>query len=223
MKLLVYAQHNDGIQLTSSGNLYRRCVEWAAEEFQWPGYEPEVLYAINKVLNEADFPPLFSLHDTFMNGRLLCHSKGRAVLTKAGAKLIGHHGELQVSLFNRAFFDSDPYGYDARVIDWGLWDIRQILGVVSNRLGSWTTLAEFTEGCVPVEIFPTIGTLGAKYNANLFVTLHAVRPLTWLGLIETPTEQDSATMMEERLLRKTALFDNFVRLVTPQVSSASVH
>jgi hypothetical protein len=223
MKLLEYARQNDGIRLTSSGNLYRRCVEWAAEEFQWPGYEPKVLYSVNKVLNEADFPPLFSLHDTFMNGRLLRHLKGRAVLTKAGAKLVGQHGKLQVMLFNRVFFDSDPYGYDPRVIDLGLWDIRHILGVVGNRLSGWTSLSDFTKWCVPVEIFPTTGTLGAQYNACLYVALHAIRPLTWLGLVEAFPGEGNAIAMEKRLLRKTDLFDNFVRLVTPQISSRSVH
>ena len=83
MKLLTYAHELGGIPLTQSmANFNRRCVEWAAEEFRWPGYEPDDLYAVNKVLNEPDFPPLFG------NTRLIRHFKGKAVLTKAGRAVL---------------------------------------------------------------------------------------------------------------------------------------
>lgn len=52
----VHTEQHGGIQITKLGNFYKKCVEWAAEEFQWPGYEPAELYAVNKVLNEPDFP-----------------------------------------------------------------------------------------------------------------------------------------------------------------------
>lgn len=224
MKLLGYAQDIGGIPLTQSmANFNRRCVEWAAEEFRWPGYEPADLYAVSKVLNEPDFPPLLGLHSMFLNARVLRHYKGKAVLTKAGKSIHGDHGKLQALLFDRAFFDSDPYGGDPRVIEAGLWDIRHILSVVGNRLGDWVSLADFTEWSVPVEIFPTTGPLGAKHNATLYVALNAVRPLSWLGLIEVVNGQGGTRDLGGRHLRKTPLFDKFVRLATLQTGTASVH
>ncbi len=83
MKVLQYLANNGGVQLTKSGNFYRKFVEWAAEDFQWPGYEPEELYRLNKVLNEPDFLPLFMMHGVLMNARLIRHYKGRAFITKA--------------------------------------------------------------------------------------------------------------------------------------------
>jgi hypothetical protein len=44
MKLLQPAGEAEGIELTKSGFFNRKCVVWAAEEFQWPEYEPEQLY-----------------------------------------------------------------------------------------------------------------------------------------------------------------------------------
>lgn len=61
MKLMHYAQQHGGIQLAKMGNFYRKFVEWAALEFNWPGHEPKELNAVNKVLNEPDFLPLFDM------------------------------------------------------------------------------------------------------------------------------------------------------------------
>lgn len=84
VKLLRYANENKGIQLTKSKTLFRRCVTWAAEEFQWPGYESEELYRVNKVLNEQDFPSIEIMHDLLIAAKLMRHFKGKAVLTNAG-------------------------------------------------------------------------------------------------------------------------------------------
>lgn len=224
MKLLEYADRRGGIPLTKAmGNFDRHCVEWAANEFQWPGYEPTELYAVNKVLNEPDFPPLFGLHSMLMNARLMRHLKGRAVLTKAGTKILGLGGELQAKLFDRAFFDSDPWGDDLRVVEGGLWDITHIINVALSRLHDWVSLDVFTALCVPVDVFPTTGPLGAKHNAALYVSLHAVRPLKWLGLVEEYAHVDQRLALGERKLRKTSLFDRSVRITIPVVGSASLH
>ena len=224
IKLLTYANDLGGIPLTQSmANFNRRCVEWAAEEFYWPGYKPADLYAMNKVLNEPDFPPLFGLHSIFLNARLIRHFKGKAVLTKAGKALLGQHGKLQAKLFDQAFFDSDPYGSDPRVIEAGLWNIEHILSVVSNRLGNWLSLEDFTGLSVPVDIFPTTGPLGANHNAMLYVALNAVRPLSWLGLVEVVEGQGGKGDLAGRHLRKTPLFEKFIRLASFQVGSASLH
>jgi hypothetical protein len=53
MKLLRYAEQNGGIPLTQSmGAFHRKCVEWASREFQWPGYEPEILDAVEEPAND---------------------------------------------------------------------------------------------------------------------------------------------------------------------------
>jgi hypothetical protein len=55
MKLFRYVEQNGVVPLTQSlGAFHRKCVETAAHEFQWPGYEPETLFSVNKVLNEPD-------------------------------------------------------------------------------------------------------------------------------------------------------------------------
>ncbi|WP_157784516.1 hypothetical protein [Sinorhizobium fredii] len=213
MKLLRYAEQHGGIQITKLGNFYRKCVEWSAEEFQWPGYEPAELYAVNKVLNEPDFPPLFLIHEILLNARLIRHYKGRAKLTKAGSGMIGQYGDLQVALTE--YMLRSPIGDDPQANSL-FWNLEHILRVIGSRLTDWTTVGELSELAIPTELFPPRGSLSGRFEACLFVAHEIVRPLSWLGLLEDGNlKQRPHVRLEERLVRKTALFDRFVRLIVP--------
>lgn len=213
MKLLRYAEQHGGIQLTKLGNFYRKCVEWAAEEFQWPGYEPTELYAVNKVLNEPDFPPLFLMHEILQNTRLIRHYKGQAKLTKAGSALIGRYGDLQVALTE--YMLHSPIG-DEPQANALFWNLEHFMCVIGDQLGDWTTVAEFAERIIPVELFPSRGSISSRFEACLFVAHDIVRPMSWLGLIDDGRhKQRPQIRLEERLIRKTSLFDSYVRLIVP--------
>lgn len=88
--------------------------------------------------------------------------------------------------------------------------------VIGSSLGDWLTVAEFSELAIPTEPFPTRGSLGGRFEACLFVAHEIVRPLSWLGLVDDGNpKQKPHVRLEERLIRKTALFDRFVRLIVP--------
>lgn len=213
MKLLRYAEQNGGIQITKLGNFYRKCVEWSAEEFQWPGYEPAELYAVNKVLNEPDFPPLFLTHEILLNTRLIRHYKGQAKLTKAGSAMIGRYADLQVTLTE--YMLRSPIG-DNPQANALFWNLEHFMRVIGNRLGDWTTVADFSELIIPMDLFPSRGSISGRFEACLFVANEIVRPLSWLGLVDDGClKQKPHVRIEERLIRKTALFNRFVRLIVP--------
>lgn len=86
------------IGLTPNYAMKRYFVTWAAEAFDWPGYRPEDLYAVNKVLNEHDFPPLYALHDLLLAGKLVRRRKGFLHITKFGKDLLAHPGSLWLAL-----------------------------------------------------------------------------------------------------------------------------
>lgn len=214
MKLLRYAKEEGGIPLTKTNrNFHRRCVEWAAEDFQWPGHTPADLYAVNKVLNEPDMQPLWVLHGLFLDTRLMRHFKGKAVLTKAGTSMLGNFAELQALLTEHMLVTPimDRVPREAMRI---FWDIGHMLSVVSNRLDDWVTLGEMTPWLVPVDLFHTRGALTPLFSACLYTSTDFVRPLKWLGLLEEHPEDRPATALEKRRYRKTRLFGQALRVLT---------
>ena len=58
-KTSAWIGEHGGIPLTPSKAFKRIFVHWAAAEFDWPGHTEADLFAVNKVLNEPDFAPLW--------------------------------------------------------------------------------------------------------------------------------------------------------------------
>ncbi|MND75391.1 hypothetical protein D3C80_670060 [compost metagenome] len=224
MRLLRYAEQSGGIPLTQSlAAFHRKCVEWAAHEFRWPGFEPEVLYSVNKVLNEPDFPPLSILHEALQDLRLIRHYKGKAILTKAGRSVIGDHGALQASLTEWILAAplQDSLSPEAAAL---FWDLRHMLGVVSNRMGDWVTLGTFTEWALPVELFPGRGPFGPRHEASFFISYNFIRPLTWLGLLENSPHNTAGTAVTDRRFRKTEIFDKAIKnMLANDIREIGVH
>ncbi len=211
MSVLDHIDDTGGIPLTKAmGNFHRKFVEQAAEDFEWPGYKPEDLYAVNKVLNEPDFQPLFVMHEVLLRTRLIRHYKGKAVLTKAGKAIRGQYGELQAICMD--YLMASPFGADEET-NLLFWDIEHFLGVIDNRLGDWVKVEELAQWLVPVDLFKAPHWSTPDNEAALFVALHVVRPLAWLGLVDDGAEMNSrAGLFRERLIKKTPLFDSFVRM-----------
>ena len=93
-KIFAYVDEHGAIPLTPQKAFKRSFVNWAAKEFDWPGYSEADLFAINKVLNEIDFPPLADIHDILIALKIGRHYNGSFKLTKAGQTLVGHPGRL---------------------------------------------------------------------------------------------------------------------------------
>lgn len=79
---LNYAGGEGGIGLTATGAMNRKFVDWAARNFDWPDYTCEDLYSVNKVLNEADMPPLWVVRDMLSHLKLLRRKKDVLLATK---------------------------------------------------------------------------------------------------------------------------------------------
>jgi hypothetical protein len=75
-KMFAYIDEYGAIPLTPQKAFKRAFVNWAAEHFDWPGYSQADLFAINKVLNEIDFPPLMDIHDMMIALKIGRHYKG---------------------------------------------------------------------------------------------------------------------------------------------------
>lgn len=218
---LAYMRDNGGIQLTKSGAFKRKFVVWAVDAFQWPGYTPEELYRINKVLNEDDVTPISYLHVLLLSARLIRHAKGKAVLTKAGAAVLGNYGRLHARMFETFFTRFDFAALERWPIELADADTMHSLGVVRNRLNDWVAYPEFTGWCLPVlALEPQRGM--AEEDAMFYLATRFVRPLHWLGLIEVDEPRRYPPISEVQL-RKTPLFDRFLRIEMIQQNEGRVH
>jgi len=222
MKVLTHIRDNDGITLTKSGAFYRKFVEWAAEEFRWPGYEAEELYQLNKVLNEPDFLPLAIMHELLIGARLIRRYKGKARLSQIGRRYVGDHGPLQAELFDNFFLAFDHWRYERFPIEHDDADVAHCLGVVGNRLDDWVPLTEIAGWCLPLDLIASYRFSPVK-DASFYLFGRLIRPLLWLGMIEQHPAESRRIMIEDRRYRKTPLFDRFLSFKTPSDGGWTIH
>ena len=201
-----WIDEHGGIPLTPSKTFKRVFVHWAAAAFDWPGHTEADLYAVNKVLNEWDFPPLMLLHDLMIAMKLGRHYKGQFRLTKAGQALVGHPGRIFASVVPFFLLRVDHAGAtrfdDAPIL--GNWDI--FLNVLNVETEDGATGADLRR------VF--YGEPEAGFDnmmSGLYVQV--LRPLCWAGLLE---KQDGASRYryEDALFVKTPLWRSALVLGT---------
>ncbi|MEH6786865.1 MAG: hypothetical protein V7673_06025 [Paracoccus sp. (in: a-proteobacteria)] len=205
-----------GIPLTPSKAFKRVFVHWAAAAFDWPGHTEADLYAVNKVLNEWDFPPLMLLHDLMIAMKLARHYKGQFRLTKAGQALVGHPGRIFNTVVMFFLFRVD-HAASSRFDDepvLGNWDI--FLNVLNVETEDGATGADLRR------VF--YGEPEAGFDAMMSgLYVQVLRPLCWAGLLE---KQDGASRYrsEDALFVKTPLWRSALRLDTDaEVAPATRH
>jgi len=214
-KTFAYIDEHGPIGLPPSKALKRVFVQWAAAEFDWPGYSEDDLYAVNKVLNEIDFHPLMELHDLLIALKIGRHFKGHFRLTKSGQSLAGHPGRLFDILTPFFLFELD-HVWSPRAEDQllGNWDIFMNVLNVETENGA-------TGGDIRRALYGERDS-GFGFDqvlSNLYISV--LRPLCWAGLLYE--NQVSGLLRTERsLFTKTPLWraalsldtDNMVRPAT---------
>jgi len=208
MKLMVYAHENGGISLTKSGAFNRKFVHWAAVDFDWKDYTADQLYQVNKVLNEDDFLPLMVMHDLLSMSKIGRHYKGKFVLTPKGRILIWNHGQLQQSLFQTLLYDYNLGNLD-RIPDDNHPDWEIYMGVIDQEVQDWVTIGHMLGVFYGMDIEGKDFS-SSEFRAAMWFSLRVVRPLVWLGLLESET-RDFRSEIYETKIRKTPLWSKWLR------------
>ena len=203
-----YIEANGPIGLTPSEALKRYFVRWAVEAFVWPNYMAEDLYVVNKVLNEADFPPLVVLHDVLRAAKLVRHYKGAMQLTPSAQKLKARPAELWRVLARTllCMIDHSQYTRNGDTLV-GNWDI--FLNVINVEAQNGVTegwLCSVLFGVREEDIWR------ADYRLAAAFYIHVLRPLSWVGLlVETKIGQG---LSSRELFTKTPLWPAALALET---------
>ena len=186
MLMLRHLVDTGPIGLTPNRALKRYFVTWAAESFNWPGYSTDDLYALNKVLNEHDFPPLVVLHDLLLAAKLARHRKGFLHITKFRKDLLTQPGSLWIALAQQLLLSA---GHDDMLdVEWV-----SVLNAVNVEAHTGMTDKQF---CARL-----MGADEEDYHLKSLIYVHVLRPLCWLGLL-----QETRHNRSERFFTKTALW-----------------
>jgi hypothetical protein len=204
-KTFAYIKANGGIGLTPSKAFKRTFVHWAATEFEWPGFSDTDLFAVNKVLNEIDFPPLMDLHDVMIALKIARHFKGQFKLTKAGESLDGHPGRLFGIIIPFYLFEVDHLRFSRRVEKpLGNWDIFFNVLHVEAEGG-------VTGGDIRRVLYgePDVDEPFDYLLSDLY--LQVLRPLCWTGLLQEE-RKGRLRRTEQSVFMKTPLWRAALRL-----------
>jgi hypothetical protein len=173
-----YADAHGAIGLTQSGAMNRKFVHWAADRFDWPGHSRDELFAMNKVLNEIDMPPLWPVHDLLLHLKLMRRYKGTLRLTKRGRALMERPGalfDLAAPLYLYRYVHDDRAQERGGVL--GNW--RVFLNVIN---------IEARTGCTTAHLMKALygwaedDRYAPEYQEIRFSLKSCViRPLCWLG------------------------------------------
>lgn len=208
-----------GVKLTATGNFSRRFVERMVQEFRWPGYQPEEVWRLNKVLNELDFTPLHFLHALIDVAGLGRKYKGTFRLTRSGRSLLAPEaaGEL-----NAVLFDAACHRYNLAYLDrFDATDSFQpqlgltlfMIGKVAESPRSPQQL--LAAGTLPIDPprsdFP--------FRPESLFRYRVLRYLEWFGLLKKIPVAANDEWIERDLYRKTPLFDRFLSFGVEAVMS----
>jgi len=203
---------NGGVKLTSTGAFNRKFVARMVEDFRWPGYEPEKVWRFNRVLNEADFPPLNYLHAILDVAGLARKYKGTLRATKKGRSLQRPEaaGKLNAVLFEATF-----RRYNLRYLQRWVFkneddfqpQIAVILYLIRAFPAAPRTAAELCRATtLPIE--PSSD--HPFYKPENAFAWQVLTYLEWFGLIERSARAANDEWSDPPLFAKTPLFDRFL-------------
>ena len=211
--LLRAAAAGPGLKLTAAGNLSRGVVAEMCERFDWPGFDKEAAFQLNKVINESDFLPLHFVRYIATAGKLLRRYNGNFRLTPGGQWMLDASNlrAVQAVLFHVALWRLD-LGYFAMDMHdgWPQGDAGVVLWCLSVAANDWQSRERLTRLCT-IPVNSVLNTKWSWDSGAYMMEAKILRPLWWFGLLEHREEKPDPDRYDVRhFYRKTTLFDRFM-------------
>jgi len=222
--LLREAALKPGLKLTATGNLSRETVGRMLDTFTWPGFTKADAFALNKVVNEPDFPALFFLRNVAQALKLLRPYRGYLKITPAGRSVLEEPGAVQALLFRATFWQLDLSAFFGRGLhgSWPQCDVGVVLWSLSLTARDWQSPERLARLCT----VPHDGVLTTQWDsASMATEATILRPLWWFGLLEHRAEDIPGSRHGRRYFyRKTPLFDRLLSFdVTIEANTDARH
>lgn len=208
--VLEHMAADTGIKLTNTGNFSRKFVEQMVQEFRWPGFESEVIWRLNKVLNEPDYAPLDFLHAVIDLAGLGRKYKGTFRLNRLGRSLLPPEvaGELNAVLFeatcnryNLAYLDGRPIKEN----------FQPQIGLTLFLMSKLADTPKSPDELLAITTLP----IDPPQSDHPFLPaaifrVRVLRYLEWFGLLEKVRLAANDQIGQQHLYQKTPLFDRFL-------------
>lgn len=218
-----------GIKATASGNLNRRFVATVIDPADWPDCHVDEILKYSKVVNELDVWPLHSLRVVLQRAKLLMRRKGAFHAAPRGRELLAEAraGELYAHLF-RTFFRDFNLAYLSVRGDDPYEQHQPMVPLVLLRLATldqaWRRVHELAPLLIST-LDPDEDGLGLGRDVSLphaffRFRLRFLAPLEWFGLLEGRDAPSEVHYLPFRELRRTPLFEAFIRFAPPFLQAA---
>jgi hypothetical protein len=209
--LLDRAVQEGGLVLTPAGFLKRADVWHVFDQTEWPGYDKATTLAMNKVINEQDAYGVLFTRVALQASGLLRKRAGVLKATKVAKSMLADEaapallGELFQAVFwkmNLQIFDRNPLEF------WPQHHAGLVLWCLSVTAHRWSNAEHLTPLCT---IMATIDETVAHDLPGYAMKSRVLRPLTWLGLMESRTQKRASGWGHDADFRKTPLFDQMLK------------
>lgn len=209
--LLDLAVKQGGLVLTPAGFLKRADVWHVFDQTEWPGYDKAETLAMNKVINEQDAYGVFFTRMALQAAGLLRKRAGVLKATRVGKSMLADEAApaLLGELFQAVFWRMNLQDFDRNPLQfWPQHHASLVLWCVSVTAHRWSSAEHLTPLCTIME---TIGEPVAHDLPGFAMATRILRPLAWLGLMESRRQKRASGWGHEEDFRKTPLFDQMLK------------
>ncbi|MGO4670293.1 hypothetical protein [Bosea sp. 2RAB26] len=209
--LLALAVEKGGLVLTPAGALKRADVRHVFDRTEWPGYDRATTLATNKVINEHDAYGVLFTRIVLQAARLLRKRSGVLKASNAGKSMLAPEAApaLLAALFEATFWKVNLQDFDRNPLEfWPQHHMGVILWGLSVTAHGWSHAKDLMPACTIME---TIGDPIAPDFPEFALTTRVLRPLSWLGLLESRRSEKWPDGGLDDDVRKGPLFDQLLR------------
>ena len=209
--LLELAVKQGGLVLTAAGFLKRADVWQVFDQTEWPGYDKATTLAMNKVINEQDAYGVFFTRVALQAAGLLRKRAGVLRATRVAKSMLADEAApaLLGDLFQAVFWKMNLQDFDRNPLEfWPQHHAGLALWCLSVTAHKWSSADHLTPLCT---IMATIDDSVAHDLPGYAMKSRVLRPLTWLGLMESRTQKRASGWGHNADYRKTALFDQMLK------------
>lgn len=209
--LLELAVEKGGLVLTPAGFLKRADVWHVFDRTEWPGYDKATTLAVNKVINEDDAYGVLFTRIALQAAGLLRKRSGVLKATKRGKAMLAPEAApaLLAELFEAVFWRMNLQDFDRNPVEfWPQHHMGVVLWSLSVAAHDWSSAAALLPACTIME---TLDAVARPDLPEFAMVTRVLRPLTWLGLLESRKEKRHTEWGVDEDFRTVPLFGQLVQ------------